>query len=318
MNTSVREIRVSSDPDSIYFLRVDWEGLGLGSGFQVLLTDGQKAWTGAVSEKEVRSEADELEMQTEHYVSDLKEALMGAGSSAHYSFTLTPQQEGVVMLAYEKKQKNISFRLGCVSLSVLSEPLDAVRTLLRHNLTRANELKLQNQNLMEQNQRLSGEQERIAKQLKSYATAKETLEEELFSRFVVVLNEKKAKLRSLQETVTHLEDRNKQKHKDSSRSPQTADQDDDYGGSTDEEPSTTSDLPAQETASPSSPQIDSLSDITDVAPSRKRRFRQLEAPGPSGTRGGRPETSHTHSVSPAGRSTETAAPSSVEDLFDDL
>lgn len=44
--TSVRPIHVPTEPDSSYFLRVDWSGRGLGSGFELLLTDGQNAWRG--------------------------------------------------------------------------------------------------------------------------------------------------------------------------------------------------------------------------------------------------------------------------------
>lgn len=46
MRMSVRRVHVSSEPDSSYFLRVDWSGRSLGSGFQLLLTDGQDAWSG--------------------------------------------------------------------------------------------------------------------------------------------------------------------------------------------------------------------------------------------------------------------------------
>lgn len=45
MHTSVHEIHLSNS-DSSYFLRVDWEGQSLGSGFRLLLTDGQDAWRG--------------------------------------------------------------------------------------------------------------------------------------------------------------------------------------------------------------------------------------------------------------------------------
>lgn len=44
--TSVLPVHVPCEPDSSYFLRVDWSGRGLGSGFEVLLTDGQNAWRG--------------------------------------------------------------------------------------------------------------------------------------------------------------------------------------------------------------------------------------------------------------------------------
>lgn len=46
----------------------------------------------------------------------------------------------------------------------------------------------------------------VRSRLKRYARGKEALEEELYSRFVLVLNEKKAKIRSLQESVTQLQE----------------------------------------------------------------------------------------------------------------
>lgn len=42
--------------------------------------------------------------------------------------------------------------------------------------------------------------------LKHYTGCKEALEAELYSRFVLVLNEKKAKIRSLQESITQLQE----------------------------------------------------------------------------------------------------------------
>ncbi|XP_022604439.1 DNA repair protein XRCC4-like isoform X4 [Seriola dumerili] len=207
MRTSVCEIHVSSQPDSAYFLRVDWRGRGLGSGFQLLLTDGQDAWRGEVSEAAVRTEAEELEMQRERYIQDLQQALTGTGGSVTYSFTLTPSPPGPALtLAYEKVQKDISFRLGSVSLQAIPEPAEAVRELLVHSLQRGNTLEHQNQNLEEENQRLRREQQRITAELKRYTGGKEALEAELYSRFILVLNEKKAKIRSLQETVTHLQE----------------------------------------------------------------------------------------------------------------
>ncbi|XP_034402748.1 DNA repair protein XRCC4 isoform X4 [Cyclopterus lumpus] len=242
MNASVRAVRVSSEPDSSYFLRVDWSGRGLVSGFQLLLTDGQNAWRGDVSEAKVCEEAEELEMQTERYVLDLQQALTEAESS--YSFTLTPPPAGrhpTVTMAYEKVQKDISFRLGSALLKVVPEPAEAVRELLIHSLQRGNSLENRNEKLEEENQRLRREQQRITAELKRYARGKESLEVELYSRFVLVLNEKKAKIRSLQETVTHLQETSGKgkKNKDSvksHRAEEEEEEEEDYGGSTDEEP----------------------------------------------------------------------------------
>lgn len=46
MHMSVRQVSIPSEPDSSYFLRLDWSGRDLGAGFQLLLTDGQNAWEG--------------------------------------------------------------------------------------------------------------------------------------------------------------------------------------------------------------------------------------------------------------------------------
>ncbi|XP_027137538.1 DNA repair protein XRCC4 [Larimichthys crocea] len=338
MDTAVREVHISSEPDSSYFLRVDWRGRGLASGFQLLLTDGRDAWRGDVSAAAVCAEAEELEMQTERYVQDLQQALTDTESSVTYSFSLTPSppdHSSTVTLAYEKVQKDISFRLGSVSLKAVLEPAEAVRELLIHGLQRGNTLQQHNQRLEEENQRLRREQQRITAELKRYARGKEALEEELYSRFVLVLNEKKAKIRSLQETVTQLQETRSpdgQKKERSAKSDQTVTQEDDdeYGGSTDEEPEEVQPTPASTLSTrescTASPLDDSLRDITDVAPCRKRRFRHLGGPDrdPAVKK---PNTQRTRADPPSGsskpqtpqRSTDAAAASSAaEDLFEDF
>ncbi|XP_068430528.1 DNA repair protein XRCC4 [Clinocottus analis] len=331
MSVSVRGVRVSSEPDSSYFLRVDWSGRGLGSGFQLLLTDGQSAWRGDVSEVKVSEEAEELEMQTERYVHDLHQALTEAESS--YSFTLTPppaDRYADVTLAYEKVQKDISFRLGSALLKVVPEPAEAVREILVHSLQTGNSLENRNQKLEEENQRLRREQQRITAELKRYAEGKEALEVELYSRFVLVLNEKKAKIRSLQEAVTHLQEASsngqKQKKQDSVKSHRAAgeeeeEEEEDYGGSTDEEPEEASTSSTRE-RSAANPLDDGLKDLPDVAPSRKRRVRHLEAPGAAQgvqKRRNDPPAASSKQQSPPQRSSDAvSAASAVEDLFDDF
>ncbi|XP_074473102.1 DNA repair protein XRCC4 [Sebastes fasciatus] len=337
MHVSVREVVVSSEPDSSYFLRVDWRGRGLASGFQLLLTDGQDAWRGDVSEAAVSGEAAELEMQTERYVQDLQQALTetDANGAVTYGFALTPtppDRGSTVTLAYEKVQKDISFRLGSVLLKAVPEPAEAVRELLIHSLQRGNTLENQNQNLEEENRRLRREHQRITTELKRYSGGKEALEAELYSRFVLVLNEKKAKIRSLQEAVTHLqetsseEQKKKKKKEDSVKSDRTADQEeDDYGGSTDEEPEEVQSAAASSSStrgrSTASPLDDSLKDITDVAPSRKRRFRHLGAPEPQSLQRKRtdPPAGSSKQQPPPQRSKDAAAAASAaEDLFEDF
>ncbi|XP_052463179.1 DNA repair protein XRCC4 [Carassius gibelio] len=259
-STSVRQISIASEPHRTFFLKLEWAE-DLGSGFVILLSDGISAWSGEVSEEDVSREAQEMEMERERYVGDLHLALTGEGPAAEgeYSFHLTPERPGrpLLQLSYEKVQNDISFRLGVVDLQAVPEPTEVIRELIRHGLEQSTRLQAKNQHLLEENQKLRREQEHITKEMQRYVQGKERLERDLYSRFVLVLNEKKVKLRDLQKRVKELEEsveENRLRNKADSE-----------------------DHKAMETAMPeSNPMDDSLNDITDVAPCRKRHHRHLQ------------------------------------------
>ncbi|NXY47982.1 XRCC4 protein, partial [Ceuthmochares aereus] len=89
MEKILNRIHPVSDPEVTYFLQVSWEK-DLGIGFGVTLTDGQCAWTGAVSEAEISREAADMEMNREKYVEELKKALIsGEESAGKYNFSIS-------------------------------------------------------------------------------------------------------------------------------------------------------------------------------------------------------------------------------------
>ncbi|NXM67597.1 XRCC4 protein, partial [Serilophus lunatus] len=88
MEKALNRIHPVSDPEATYFLQVSWEK-DLGSSFGILLTDGQCAWTGTVSEVDISREAADMEMDREKYVEELKKALVAVEESAgRYNFVI--------------------------------------------------------------------------------------------------------------------------------------------------------------------------------------------------------------------------------------
>ncbi|NXS11764.1 XRCC4 protein, partial [Neodrepanis coruscans] len=88
MEKTLNRIHPVSDPEESCFLQVSWEK-DLGTGFGILLTDGQCAWTGTVSEADISREAADMEMDRDKYVEELKKALVSVKESAgRYNFVM--------------------------------------------------------------------------------------------------------------------------------------------------------------------------------------------------------------------------------------
>uniref|UniRef100_A0A8C4WBD1 X-ray repair cross complementing 4 n=1 Tax=Gopherus evgoodei TaxID=1825980 RepID=A0A8C4WBD1_9SAUR len=145
MEKKVSRIYPVSEPSTIYFLQVTWEE-DLGTGFIITLSDGQSAWTGTVSEAEISKEADDMEMEREKYVEELRKALvLGAGPANMYNFDVSKDEENVEScdFSYEKNLKDVSVSIsgtlhvvktdlplldlignGCVSLGYYMAPIN--------------------------------------------------------------------------------------------------------------------------------------------------------------------------------------------------
>ncbi|XP_075871256.1 DNA repair protein XRCC4-like [Nelusetta ayraudi] len=206
MSGNVQQITVTSYPQTPYFLRVDWAE-DLGAGFTIALTDGSSAWIGEVSEDEVTEDANDVGLARGEHVKDLLGALTGGRrgrqrDEAAYSFSLAPDHG---RLSYQKISNGVPVHLGCVELQPAPDPVELNREMIALALKCNVDLKLDNSQLLDGNRRLKQQNQVILQELEQQVQDKEELERKLYSRFVPVMNEKKAKIRSLQDELQHLQ-----------------------------------------------------------------------------------------------------------------
>ncbi|XP_012639833.2 DNA repair protein XRCC4 isoform X1 [Microcebus murinus] len=333
MERKVSRICLTSEPNIIHFLQISWEKT-LGSGFVITLTDGQSAWTGTVSESEISQEADDMAMEKEKYIDELRKALVSrAGPADTYKFNFSKES---AHFSFEKNLKDISFRLGSFNLEKVESPAKVIRELICYCLDTIAENQAKNEHLQKENERLLRDWNDVQGRFEKCVSAKEALETDLYKRFILVLNEKKTKIRSLQKLlneVQELEKSTEHERESATCSKMTADRDAVYDESTDEESENQFDpsvlIPATVSKDDS---IISIPDVTDIAPSRKRRQRMQRNLGTEPKMAPQehqlqekekldsslPETLKKGHISAENMSLETLKNSSPEDLFDEI
>ncbi|XP_061762300.1 DNA repair protein XRCC4-like isoform X2 [Nerophis ophidion] len=211
MSATVQRIIMPTNPGTPYFLCVEF-AVDLGAGFALTLSDGSSAWIGEVSEDEVTCGANDTEVPREQYVEDLFQALTGGGQGRGlvrgagdvdvYSFQLTPDCR---QLSYHKVFDGVPVLLGSLKLQPAPHPLQLTREMIGQSLKCNTNLQKHNLLLLEENHKLKEEHEHILQELEKHVQDKETMENELYSYFVLVLNEKKAKIKSLQDSLRQLQ-----------------------------------------------------------------------------------------------------------------
>ncbi|XP_078539378.1 DNA repair protein XRCC4 [Lissotriton helveticus] len=278
MAKNVRQICVLSQPDKPHFLQISWEK-DIGFGFAVILSDGLSAWSGKVSNEEVSKDAADMEMEREKYVDELKKALIkGTAQTSKYVFDFSKYdvEDDCYIFSYDKNLKDVVFRLGSLKLRNVPNPVRFVTDLISYCLNDSAALREQNEHLQRENNRLLSDWNDMQGQLEAWVRSKEELEQDIYTRFTLVLNEKKAKIRTLQDK---LKDAQEKLDRNVSEAPlPTKGNNEDYDMSTDEEnknetPRSTVETVAPNTLSRRHSLLSSTDDVPDVAPTRKRRHR---------------------------------------------
>lgn len=326
MERKVSRICLASDPNVTYFLQVSWERT-FGSGFVITLTDGHSAWTATVSESEISQEADDMAMEKGKYEDELRKALVpGSGAAGPYKFIFSKESRH---FSLEKELKDVSFRLGSFNLDKVSNSAEVIRELICYCLDTIAEKQAKNEHLQKENERLLRGWNDIQGRFEKCVSAKEALEADLYQRFILVLNEKKTKIRSLHKLLNEVQqlEESTKAERETPCSDKPAAEDGLYDGSTDEDsgaPEQAAEILHKDDSIFSSP------DVTDIAPSRKRRHRmqtnlgtepkmapqELPLEEKERLASSLPQNSKEENASAENLSLETLRNSSPEDLFD--
>ncbi|KAM9694336.1 DNA repair protein XRCC4 isoform 3-T4 [Trichechus inunguis] len=228
------------------------------------------------------------------------------------------------------------FRLGSFNLEKVASPAEVIRELICDCLDTIAENQSKNQHLQKENERLLRDWNDVQGRFEKCVSAKETLEADLYKRFILVLNEKKAKIRSLHKLLSEVQELEKNAEHDretATCSQVSADRDAVYDESTDEE---SGNQPDPSVLSPATLREDdsifSSPDVTDIAPSRKRRQQMQKNLGTEPKMASQehqlqekekldpslPQTLKKEHSSAENMSLETLRNTSPEDLFDEI
>ncbi|CAH1252134.1 XRCC4 [Branchiostoma lanceolatum] len=175
-------------------------------GFQLTLCDGLTAWTGHVDGDDMQEMADESGMEFETFAEESVRALTRENMgdiTFHYSVEI--QEEDVTCRQFSWKKyipsEKVRFQLGSIKLREAVTPSEAMQQIFDHALGKVEELKHTISDVQKEKDRLSWERTKALERLEKYVAQKEEMERDLYAKFVVVVNDKKAKIRQLKDEL---------------------------------------------------------------------------------------------------------------------
>ncbi|XP_002162658.4 DNA repair protein XRCC4 isoform X1 [Hydra vulgaris] len=166
------------------------------SGINLRLTNGWEVYNGNVSEHQLSLMANRIDMCPLTFLQSIKDAFCNNSLSELFSFDLNKMENSCELVWKKILSDETKFQLASLTLqkdnhsapilSLLEGAMETVQMLSR-SVT-----KLEKDNML-----LEKETNTLTKRMENYVQTKDELEQQLFSKFCLVLNEKKARIRYL-------------------------------------------------------------------------------------------------------------------------
>lgn len=244
-----------------------------GGGLELTVSDGKKAWSGVLGAAEMRALAAGVKLEEEEFLAETKRALTREDiGTHHFVYSTRSTAGGGMQLAWKKHliSDNIKFQLGSVSLHPVA-PEKAHSHLLKQAIATISALQGQVREVQGEANRLDRERQSVLDRQEKFVSLKEDIERDLYGKFKLVLNEKKAKIRRLMDQLSE-HNRTLQPQDGSSGHQKTQSSEKDPGNYSSDETVTPSPLPKLAEHERPEPLLGELQET--LSPPVKRRRKQ--------------------------------------------
>lgn len=176
-------------------------------GFHLTLCNGNDSWEGDISGDGVHDQCSQTNLDYENYVDMTVQALTGKSCpEICFQYQVDHVSADSVQFSWKKHmvKDDVKFRLGSTKLTKHDDN-KTIRNIFDHCIEKISNLNHKIVSTRMDNDRLSQERANALKRLDNCVSAKEKLEEDLYSKFLMVLNSKKKEIVKLRKKVDDLQ-----------------------------------------------------------------------------------------------------------------
>jgi len=174
------------------------------------VSDGKLMWDGTFHSTALASMAGKVNLAVDTFIQQSLHALTQCGNETiTFAFSTSVDSSNNLTFAWKKHRvdENVKFQMASVTLKQSSP---TISSMLEFAVTNISSLKEDISSLTKTVENLKKERSQTLEKLEQCATLKEDLESDLYGKFKLVLNDKKAKIRLLKEQAKALADENQQ------------------------------------------------------------------------------------------------------------
>ena len=207
---ALTEIETEGCFPTLYVLTVYEKGT-----LSLKVSDGKQLWDGTFHKVALASMADKAKLAVDTFMKQSLHALTQCGNGAvTYAFSTSTNSSNNLIFAWKKHvvSENVKFQIASVTLQQSSV---TISSMLEFAVSSISSLKEDVSLLTKRVENLKKERSQALEKLEQCATLKEDIESDLYGKFKLVLNDKKAKIRLFNEQMKALTEEN-QRLKDKS------------------------------------------------------------------------------------------------------